>query len=113
MRSNIKGISVVLYERVQNGEDAMKNPVFTEVPVAVKNVLVSPAGESDIVSDLQMWGKRSEYELSIPKGDTHNWEDARVDFFGKSWRTFGFPKECIEEMVPLDWNRKVRVERYG
>lgn len=113
MRSTIKGIPVVLYERVQNGEDAMKNPVYEEVPVTVENVLIAPAADSDIVSDLQLWGKRAEYELSIPKGDTHNWEDSRVDFFGKSWRTFGFPKEYINEMVPLDWNRKVRVERYG
>lgn len=113
MRSTIKGIPVILYERVQTGEDAMKNPVYKEVPVTVENVLVAPAAESDIVSDLQMWGKRAEYELSIPKGDTHNWEDSRVDFFGKPWRTFGFPKEYINGMVPLGWNRKVRVERYG
>ena len=113
MRSTIKGISVVLYERVQTGEDAMKNPTYDEVPVTVENVLVAPVADSDVISDLQLFGKKVEYELSIPKGDTHNWEDSRVDFFGKSWRTVGFPKEYIEEMVPLDWNRKFRVERYG
>lgn len=112
MASLIKGITVKLYQKIETGRDAFKAPIFTETPVDVENVLVYPAGDSDIVSDLQMWGKRAEYELSIPKGDTHNWEDARVDFFGKSWRTIGFPKEYIEDMVPLDWNRKVRVERY-
>lgn len=113
MGSLINGISVVLYEKVHNGTDAFNSPVFKETPVTIDNVLISPVSDTDIVSDLQLWGKRAEYELSIPKGDTHNWEDAQVDFFGESWRTFGFPKEYIEDMVPLDWNRKVRVERYG
>ena len=113
MASMIKGIQIVLYEKKQTGKDALNAPIFEEVPVTVENVIVYPAADSDIVSDLQLWGKRSEYELCIPKGDTHNWEDSRVDFFGKSWKTFGFPKEYIEEMTPLDWNKKVRVERYG
>ncbi len=42
MRSQIKGIPVVLYERAQNGEDAMKNPIYDEVPVTIENVLVCP-----------------------------------------------------------------------
>ena len=113
MASLIKGTSVVLYERVQDGEDAMKNPIYKEMPVVVENVLVCPVNDSDVISDLQLWGKRAEYELCIPKGDNHNWEDSKVEFFGKVWRTFGFPKDFIEELVPLDWCRKVRVERYG
>lgn len=113
MASLIKGITVILYEKVQTGTDEWKAPVFKETPVTIENVLVSPAGDAEILSDLQLFGKRTEYELSIPKGDTHNWEDARVDFFGESWKTFGFAKEYIEELVPLDWNRKIKVERYG
>lgn len=113
MASLIKGITVTLYEPIQTGTDAFNNPIYDEKPVAVENVLVSPVSTEDILSDIQLNGKRAEYELCIPKGDTHNWEDARVDFFGKSWRTFGFQREYIEALVPMDWNRKVRVERYG
>lgn len=109
----IKGITVTLYEKVQSGVDGFNAPVYTEMPVSVENVLVSPTDSDEILSDMQMHGKRAEYELSIPKGDSHNWEDSRVDFFGMSWRTFGFPRIYIDEHVPLNWNKKVKVERYG
>ena len=52
-------------------------------------------------------------ETCLPKGDTHRWDDCRVDFFGQSWRVYTPPREYIEAQLPLDWNRKVRVERYG
>jgi len=113
MDSLIKGMTVRLYERTQTGTDAFRAPVYTEIPVEVENVLVAPTAASDVVSDLQLYGKRAEYELSIPKGDSHIWEDRRVEFFGRMWRTFGFSQLWQEEQVPLDWNRKVKVERYG
>jgi len=113
MGSMIKGIEVVLHQKVVSGTDAMNNPTYREEKVTVSNVLVYPVDESDIVSDHQMYGKKAVYELCIPKGDTHNWEDAKVEFFGKTWQTYGFAKEYMEEMLPLDWNRKIRVERYG
>ncbi len=28
------------------------------------------------------------------------------------WRSFGIPSQGIEDMIPLDWNKKVTVERY-
>ena len=111
--SMIKGISVVLYQTTQTGVDAFNAPIYSEEPVTIDNVLVSPVSTEDIVSDLQMYGKHSVYELCIPKGDAHVWEDRKVSFFGGIWKTFGFSRQWIEENVPLDWNRKIRVERYG
>lgn len=111
--SMIKGIPVVLYETTQIGVDALNAPIFDEVPVTVENVLVSPAESEDVLSAIQMYGKHAVYELCIPKGDAHDWEDKTVEFFGHKWRTFGFPQEWIEENVPLSWNKKVKVERYG
>lgn len=113
MASLIKGITVTLYEAVADGEDDFKNPLYREEPVAVANVLVTPAESDDITQDLQIYGKRAVYELSIPKVDTHIWEDRTVEFFGQKWKTFGFCKRYISENVPLDWNRKIKVERYG
>lgn len=113
MASLIKGITVRLYLKKQVGRDDFKNPIYEESPVDIENVLVSPVDTDVVTSDLQMYGKRSVYELCIPKGDSHDWEDKTVEFFGKKWRTFGFTRQWIEENVPLDWNRKVRVERYG
>lgn len=108
----IVGIPVILYERERVGLDPFGAPIWAEHPVKVKNVLVSPASAESIVQDLQLYGKRAVYELCLPKGDAHTWEDCRVDFFGQSFRVFGPVQEYIEAMVPLDWNKKVKVERY-
>lgn len=109
----IKGITIRLYERTRTGTDEFDAPVYTEIPADVENVLVTPVKTEDVIQDAQLYGKHAVYELCIPKGDTHNWENVTVGFFGKRWRTYGFTTEYIEELCPLDWNKKVRVERYG
>lgn len=113
MVSAIKGITVVLYDLAQIAVDDFNSPVYQETAVHVENVLVTPAATAPITGDLQLNGKRVEYELSIPKDDTNDWENRVVEFFGCKWKTVGFPQEWIKENVPLDWNRKVLVERYG
>lgn len=109
----IKGIPVILYERTKTGEDPFGAPEYTETPTTVENVLVTPVAADAVVQDLQLYGKRAAYELCLPKGDAHQWEDCRVEFFGRSWRVYTPAQEYIEAQLPLDWNRKVRVERYG
>lgn len=109
----INGTAVVLYDRIQTGTDDFNRPVYAESPITVENVLICPVNTDSITGNNQLSGKRAEYELCIPKGDSHDWEDKTVEFFGQKWRTFGFPLKWIEENVPLDWNRKVKVERYG
>lgn len=113
MASLIKGIPVILYERKQTGEDAFRAPIYTEIPVTVENVLVCPVSTQDITADFQRYGKYLEYELCIPKGDVHTWENRVVEFYGEKWQTVGCPLEWIGANVPLGWNRKVRVKRYG
>lgn len=113
MAARIKGITITLYERTQTGTNAFNAPIYKEIPVAVENVLVSPLSSDAVLSELQMSGKHAVYELCIPKGDTHTWEDRRVEFFGSEWHTFGAPLRLIDELVPLDWNLRIKVERYG
>lgn len=108
----LKGIPVTLYARTQTGVDGFNTPVYTETPVKVENVLVSPVSAEAVVNDLQLYGKRAVYELCLPKGDTNDWTDCRVDFFGQSFRVFGPAQQYIENLVPLDWNKKLKVERY-
>lgn len=112
MATFLKGIPVTLYVRTQTGVDGFNAPVYTEVPETVGNVLVQPVAAEGIVNDLQLYGHRAAYELCIPKGDTHDWTGCKVDFFGQSWRVYTPAEQWIEAMVPLDWNKKVRVERY-
>ena len=107
----IKGITVKLHERTQTGVDAFGVPIYTETLVDVPNVLVAPTANDEIVTELQLYGKRSDYELCIPKGDTHDWTDVLVSFFGKTFRTFGTTVKWIDANVPLKWNTKVKVER--
>lgn len=108
----IKGITVTLIQKKEVGRDPFNKPIYEDVPIEVDNVLVSPTSTEDIVNTLDLTGKKAVYTLAIPKGDTNDWEDAEVIFFGKRWRTFGFVTEGIEHLIPLDWNKKVMVERY-
>ena len=111
--AKIKGITVTLINKIETGKDPFGKPIYEDLEVLVENVLVSPTSSDDIVNQLNLTGKKAVYTLAIPKGDTNTWEDQEVRFFGKRWRVFGIPLEGIEELIPLDWNKKVMVERYG
>jgi hypothetical protein len=109
----IKGITVTLYDRVETGEDEFHKTTYDEVPVEIDNVLVAPASASDIINQTNLEGKKAVYTLAVPKGDSHEWEDRKVEFWGEEWHTFGIPLKGIEGLIPLGWNMKVMVERYG
>jgi hypothetical protein len=109
----IKGITVILLVKKQIGVDAFNAPIYETVETEVENVLVAPSTSDDIVTKQDLTGKKAMYTLAIPKGDTHDWKDATVKFFGQTWKTIGFPLMGIEENIPLDWNKKVTVEQYG
>lgn len=109
----IKGITIILYEKFEAGKDDFGKSIYEEVPVEVENVLVSPTSLTDVIDQLNLHGKKAIYTLAIPKNDSHDWKDVKVEFFGEIWKTFGFPTEGIAELIPLEWNKKVMVERYG
>lgn len=108
----IKGITVILCEQTQTGADAFNRPIYTETEVEVENVLVAPSSTDDITTSIDLTGKKAVYTLAIPKGDTHDWENKKIKFFGKTWHSFAFTIEGIEDNIPLSWNKKVMVERY-
>lgn len=112
MVSMIKGRAVTLYENVEIGVDGLNRPIYEEQEVIVDNVLIEPASNDAIISDLDVTGKHLSYVLHIPKTDTHDWNDTKVGFYGEIWHTYG---DCLiydEDLTPLDWNKKVKVERY-
>lgn len=108
----LRGITIILYTKNKVGEDEFGAPVYEELPEVVNDVLVGEPEGSDVTDTLNLTGKRLAYTLAIPKGDTHEWRDRKVEFFGRKFRTFGEPVEGIEGMIPLRWNKKVKVERY-
>lgn len=112
MAALIKGIPVTLYERTKTGEDAFHEPAYAETPVTVENVLITPVDSAASPTELQLSGRHLVYELCIPKADTHKWEGCAVEFFGKRWRVLNGVQQYITQLTPLDWDKKVQVERY-
>lgn len=106
----LRGQTVKLHTKTQTGVDLFGAPIYDTEIVDVDNVLITPTSETDITNDIQMYGKASTYTLCIPKGDTHNWTNTTVEFWGKKWRTFGTVTMYQEELVPLEWNAKVKVD---
>lgn len=109
----MRGITVTLYDRTQTGTDPLNKPIYTETAVAVDNVLVAPSSMVEVLEQTNLNGRRGDYVMAIPKGDTHEWTSGKkVSFLGQNWRIIEMPEEGIEWLIPLDWNKKVKVERY-
>ena len=109
----IHGITITLFKKQKKGVDGFGHPIYEETAELVENVLVAPAQEQEILDTLNLTGRKAVYTLAIPKGDTHDWENVEVEFFGRRWKTIGMPISGIDALIPLQWNTKVRVENYG
>ena len=113
MGSRIHGMTVTLYNKVQDSTDPFGRPIWKDVPEAVENVIVGQPTSQEILDTYNLTGKKAVYTLGIPKGDTHVWTDRKISFFGEDFKAISFPVQGIEELIPLDWNKKIQVERYG
>ena len=113
----MKGYTVTLYAETVTGTDAFGNAVVTESAVSVDDVLIGEPSTDDITGSTELYGKRIVYMLGIPKGDTHDWMNKKVewtDSYGThTVRTFGSEITGIEENIPGRWHKKVRCEAYG
>jgi hypothetical protein len=108
----LKGITITYLRKLRVGTDDFNAPIYDLIGEPVENVLVSPTTSDDVVNSIDLTGKKLVYTLAIPKGDSHDWEDCIVEFFGKRFKSFGFPIQGIEDNIPLSWNKKVTVELY-
>ena len=111
----LQGITITLYNLVgsSSSSDPLNAPIYTESATTIDNVLVAPMSDEEVLQMYTLTGRKAVYQLGIPKGDTHDWTAGkRVSFFGQDWRIIGMPQEGIESLIPLSWNKKVRVERY-
>lgn len=108
----IHGIPIELAVKVQTGTDDFNRPIYGTLWTRVDNVLIGQPSTEEVTDELNLSGKRLDYLLGIPKGDMHNWEDTQVRFFGEVFETIGAPTQGIEDMIPLSWNKKVKVMRY-
>lgn len=105
--------SVILYNYVDTGKkDKTNRPIVAEVATSVSGVLIAPVSTDEIVTTINLTGKTAVYQIAIPKGDENDWENAKVAYNGKFYRTIGVPEEGMDENIPLRWNKKIKVERY-
>ena len=109
----MKGTTVQLAVDTVTGYDPFGNPITEEEFVDVPDVLVGQPTSDDIVTTTQLYGKRIEYMLGIPKGDTHDWLDKKVIIWGQTYKTFGYPITGEQANIPLRWGQNIKVEKYG
>ncbi len=110
----LRGRTVTLYERRQTGTDALGAPVYEETPVPVADVLIAPEDSPAVTDTTGIEGRRTAYQLYLPRGDAHNWENCRVEFYGSIFRVVGGGERWMDEKLPAGcrWNKRVEVERY-
>lgn len=109
----MRGVTVILHTKVQTGVDPFGAPVYDSQDISVDNVLIGEPSADQITEELNLHGKRLAYVLAIPKKDTNDWVNVEVSFFGERFKTYGEPTQGIDHLIPLSWNKKVKVERYG
>lgn len=107
-----KAVSVVLTEYEKTGVDAFNRDILTPTTTTVDKVLIGEPSSDDVINEMNLSGHKIAYTLAIPKTDTHSWIDADVTFFGETFHTIGVPTQGIDALIPLEWNKKVKVERY-
>lgn len=109
----MKGTTVQLVVKTQTGTDEFGAPVYEEALETVSDVLIGQPSTNDLADSIDLDGKRIDYVLGIPKGDTHNWVDTEIIFFGQRFKTVGYPQTGIQENIPLRWGQNVKVVHYG
>lgn len=109
----IKGIDIELLIPGGSIYDQLGNPIKTYRSEILHDVLIGEPSADEITDEYNRSGKRLAYTLAISKGDTHDFENCKVRFFGQEFYVTGYPTEGIEANIPLKWNKKVRVTRDG
>lgn len=110
----LKGSTVQLIKKTVTETNPFGEPIVDkEETIDVHDVLVGSPSTDDITNAVQLYGKKIEYVLGIPKGDTNDWTDAEVIIFGERFRTVGYPTTGEQSNIPLKWGKNVKVERYG
>lgn len=109
----MKGTTIQLITTTEIGTNDFGAPIYEEQAIDVNDVLVGQPTSDDVNDALNLYGKKIEYVLGIPKGDANEWTDKTVIIWGEKFKTVGYPTTGIQENIPLRWGKNVKVERYG
>ena len=110
---SIKGTTIQYVNKTLIGYDPLNAPIYSEELEDVADVLVGQPTTDDISTAISQYGKKIEYVLGIPKGDTHDWADSEMIIWGARYRSVGYPMTGEAANIPLRWGQNVKVERYG
>lgn len=115
----LHGVTIQILRKVETGTDIFGRPTYEEVSEDVENVLIaSPSyitASKEVVDALNLDGKKVDYWLGIPKGDTHTWEGAKVILpapFSGTYKVIHFPVTGIQDLIPMQWGMNVAIERF-
>ena len=102
--------TVSLIQKSQTSTDDFGAPIYSESEIAIDGACVYPTSSEDMTDTLNLTGKKSVYTVCIPKGDANNWTNTKVMIRGEAFKTIGAPISWTE--TPLEWNKRIEVERY-
>lgn len=106
----MKGESVVVMIREEQGRDALDNAVFEWSEQCVENVLVAPGDVDNIVDSTRPDGSVINYTLYFPKSyEWTNLENAEIQVRGECFKVIGRPNYWDEQNCPTDWNMVVKI----
>ncbi len=108
----MKGTTIQIAVKTRTGTDPFGKPTYKTEFEDVPDVLVGTPSTDDVKASVELFGKKIEYILGIPKGDTHNWVDVDVIIWDQRYKTFGFPITGEQANIPLRWGQNVRVTRF-
>lgn len=110
----IRGVSIILYETTVTGKDSFNRDIEKETAVTIENVVIGQPSSEDVISEINVSGKRIAYTLAIPADDDHEWVNKTVEFYGRKWRTIGVPTQYMVGFMGkrFPWNKQVKVEAY-
>lgn len=106
----IQGEKVTVYKPVEGEADAYGVPsIEWRFKGTVENVLVAPAGTSDLEPGMRSDGDSVTLTLHFPKAFTESLRGMRIVVREKTWQVIGDPQTYSDQNVPGEWNRPVTV----
>ncbi|MDO4681090.1 MAG: hypothetical protein Q4A55_07590 [Aerococcus sp.] len=111
---HIKGqtVTVFFYLPDYSNKDKFGYLPSTYEQKDIPNVLITPVSSEQVNDSMNILGTKEVYQLALPKGDNNRWNNAIVFFNNRFWHVTGADMGGQEDLIPLDWNKKVTVENY-
>lgn len=104
----MRGERVTVLALVEDGTDEMGAPTGSwQVEATVDDVLVAPAGTSDLGGSLRPDGARVDLALHVPKAYAASLRGRRVQVRGTTYEVVGAPQPYTTANTPGRWNRPV------